>query len=215
LSNPTLDLYDSTGKLVQSNEDWISDRLSILSSQLSPVSSREAAILTTLQPGAYTAVVHDTNNQPGLALVELYDADPKTSLLANLSTRGKVGTADDVMIGGFIVGGIDATKVLLRALGPSLGSKGILEPLSDPVLELHGGDGKVISTNDNWRSIQEDDIVATGIPPSDDREAAILATLDPGSYTAIVRGQNDATGVALIEIYNLDAVDTTAEVPLR
>ena len=106
----------------------------------------------TLQPGAYTAVVRDLNNQPGLALVEVYDLDAKDSLLANISTRGRVETGDNVMIGGFIVGGTDPTKVLVRAIGPSLATQGIQQPLADPILELHDGDGKLISTNDNWRS---------------------------------------------------------------
>jgi len=208
LSNPVLDLYDSSGKLLASNDDWTSDRLNILASQLAPSSAREAAISMTLQPGAYTAVVRDSNAQSGLALVEVYDLDPESSLLANISTRGKVETGDDVMIGGFIVGGADATRVLVRAMGPSLSGKGILQPLSDPVLETHDQDGKLIATNDDWRSTQQADIIATGLAPTDSRESAILATLQPGAYTAILRGQGNTTGVALVEVYNLDS--TTA-----
>jgi hypothetical protein len=149
LSDPVLDLYDSSGKLVASNDNWIANRLSIIGSQLAPTSERESAILATLQPGAYTATVRDSGNQPGLALVEVYDLDPKSSLLANISTRGKVETADNVMIGGFIIGGADPTKVLIRAIGPSLAAKGIVQPLADPVLELHDSSGNLISTNDN------------------------------------------------------------------
>jgi hypothetical protein len=204
LSNPVLDLYDSAGKLIVSNDDWISNRLDILGSQLAPSSERESAILVTLVPGAYTAVVHDKADQPGLALVEVYDLDPADSLLANISTRGKVETADNVMIGGFIIGGADATRVLVRALGPSLANSGIQQPLADPDLELHNGDGSLISSNDNWRATQQAEIVATGLEPQDNREAAILATLQVGNYTAIVRGQNITTGVGLVEVYNLD-----------
>ena len=149
LSDPVLDLYDSSGKLVASNDNWIANRLSIIGSQLAPTSERESAILATLQHGAYTATVRDSGNQPGLALVEVYDLDPKSSLLANISTRGKVETADNVMIGGFIIGGADPTKVLIRAIGPSLAAKGIVQPLADPVLELHDSSGNLISTNDN------------------------------------------------------------------
>ena len=109
------------------------------------------------------------------------------------------------MIGGFIIGGADQTKVLIRAIGPTLAAKGIAQPLPDPVLELHDGSGSLISTNDNWRWTQEAEIIASGIPPTDDRESAIVATLQPGSYTAIVRGQNYTTGVALVEVYNLDS----------
>jgi hypothetical protein len=163
--------------------------------------------LKTLEPGAYTAVVHDGTNRPGQALIEVYDLAPGDSLLANISTRGKVSTGDDVMIGGFIVGGADPIQVLVRAIGPSLGAQGVAQPLGDPVLELHDSTGALISTNDNWRSDQQADITATGIPPGDDRESAILATLDPGSYTAIVRGQGNTTGVALIEAYNLSQTE--------
>jgi len=211
LSNPVLDLYDSFGKLLASNDNWISDRVNILGTQAAPTSERESAISMTLQPGAYTAVVRDLNDQPGLALVEVYDLDPKDSLLANISTRGKVQTADNVMIGGFIIGGADPTKVLLRAIGPSLATQGVLQPLADPILELHDGNGDIISTSDNWRSTQQAEIIATGIPPTDDRESAILTTLQPGSYTTIVRGQNNTTGVALVEVYNLDSATSAAK----
>jgi Putative Ig domain/Matrixin len=211
MSNPVLDLYDSSGKLLASDDDWTADQLNIIGSQLAPSSKRESAILVTLQPGAYTAVVRDLNTQPGLALVEVYDLDPRDSLLANISTRGKVETADNVMIAGFIIGGAEPTKVIVRAIGPSLTTKGIQQPLADPILELHDGNGDLASTNDNWRSTQQAEIIATGIPPTDDRESAILATLQPGSYTAIVRGQNSTTGVALVEVYNLDGASAASK----
>ncbi len=161
----------------------------------------------TLAPGAYTAVAHDQRNQPGLSLIEVYDLDAAASLLANISTRGKVETDDDVMIGGFIVGGADPTDVLVRAIGPSLGAQGVTQPLDDPTLELHDGTGALISSNDDWRSTQQTEILAIGLPPAHDKESAILATLTPGSYTAIVRGQSNTTGVALVEVYNLDNAD--------
>lgn len=205
MSDPVLELHDSTGKLIASNDNWISDQLNILSSLIPPTSERESAILTTLQPGAYTAVVQDATNQPGLSLVEIYDLAPKDSLVDNISTRGKVGTGDNVMIGGFIIGGEDSTKVLIRAIGPSLGTQGIALPLADPVLEIHDSIGTLISTNDNWRSTQQNEIIATGIVPTNDNESAVVLTLEPGSYTAIVRGQNSMMGVALVEVYNLDS----------
>jgi hypothetical protein len=204
MSDPVVELYDSSGKLLVANDDWKSDELNILGSLIPPSSDREAAVLMTLQPGAYTAIVHDSHNQPGVALVEVYDLDPNNSLLANISTRGKVESGDNVMIGGFVIGGEEPTQVLVRAIGPSLSSSGILQPLSDPLLELHDSSGNLISTNDNWRAAQETDIIATGIAPANDNESAILATLEPGSYTAIVRGQNYTTGVALVEVYNLE-----------
>ena len=206
LSNPILELHDSIGKLIASNDNWISDRLNILGSLIPPLSERESAILTTLEPGAYTAIVHDVTNQPGLSLVEVYDLDAKDSFVANISTRGKVETGDNVMIGGFIVGGNLDTEVLLRAIGPSLASYGVSAPLQDPLLELHGRNGELISANDNWRSTQQAEIIATSLAPSDNRESAILPTLQPGHYTALVRGQNGISGIALVEVYNLDAV---------
>jgi len=203
LSDPVLDLYDSNGKLLATNDNWIVNRLAIIGSHVPPNSELEAAIQITLDPGAYTAIVHDAKGQVGSALVEVYDLAPSDSLLANISTRGKVGTGDDVMIGGFIIGGNDSTKVLLRAIGPSLSSQGVEGALGDPVLELHNSLGELIATNDSWRSTQQADITATGIAPENDNESAILTTLTPGPYTTIVRGQADTTGIALVEVYNL------------
>ena len=205
MANPVLDLYDSSGRRLASNDNWTSTRINILGTLLAPSSPRESALSMTLAPGAYTTIVRDLNNQPGLALVEVYDIDAKNSRLANISTRGKVGTGDNVLIGGFIVGGADPTKVVIRAIGPSLAAKGIGYPLADPTLELHDGTGKIILRNDDWRSTQSSAIIATSIPPTDNRESAIVITLKPGDYTAIVRGKNGATGVALVEVYNLES----------
>ena len=115
-----------------------------------------------------------------------------------------VQTGDNVGIGGFIVTGTTPKHVLLRALGPSLSSFGISNPLANPVLELHGPSGFTTLTNDNWRDTQEAAITATGLAPTNDLESAILATLPPGSYTAIVRGKDDTTGVGLVEAYNVN-----------
>ena len=113
------------------------------------------------------------------------------------------------MIGGFIVNGNDPKKVILRAIGPSLAGFGVVDPLADPVLELHGSDGSLITTNDNWKDTQQSEIEATGLQPQNDLEAAIVRTLDPGSYTAIVSGKGATTGVGLVEVYDLDqAVDS-------
>lgn len=122
----------------------------------------------------------------------------------NISTRGQVGTGDDVMIGGFIVGGTAPTKVIVRAIGPSLTSAGVKGALPDPILELHDSQGSLVFQNDNWRDVQASQIIATTVPPTNDHEAAIVATLDPGAYTAIVRGANNSVGVALVEVYALD-----------
>lgn len=127
-----------------------------------------------------------------------------TSRQLNISTRENVGSGDDVLIGGFIVNGTTSKNVLLRAIGPSLSNFGLSGVLQDPILELHDNTGALITSNDNWRDTQETAIEMTTIAPQDDRESAILATLDPGAYTAIVRGKNDTTGIALVEAYDLD-----------
>jgi hypothetical protein len=142
-----------------------------------------------------------SNDSTGIALVEAYDLDETVdSRLANVSTRGLVQTGDDVMIGGVILEGTESKEVLLRAIGPSLPLNGTL---ADPVLELHDKNGTMIATNDNWRTDQEAEIEATGLPPENDADSAILMTLAPDAYTAIVRGQNNATGIALVEAYGL------------
>jgi hypothetical protein len=147
----------------------------------------------TLDPGPYTAILRGVNNTTGVALVEVYDLDASVdSKLANISTRGLVQIGDNVMIGGIIIQSDNPVKIIL---GPSLPLAGFL---ANPMLELHNPDGDLIFANDNWRS-DEADIIATGLQPSNDLESAIVATLDPGPYTAIVRGVNDTTGIALVE----------------
>jgi T5SS/PEP-CTERM-associated repeat protein len=131
---------------------------------------------------------------------------PGTTRAINLSTRMRVETGDNLGIGGFIVSGSGSKHLLLRAIGPSLSHSGVPNVLADPVLELHGPNGFVTVTNDNWRDTQEAEITATGIPPTNDFESAIDATLGPGTYTAIVSGKNNTVGVALVEIYDLDEV---------
>jgi hypothetical protein len=129
---------------------------------------------------------------------------PPTSIpLLNISTRMNVGTGENVLIGGFIVVGNDPKKVLLRAIGPSLGDLGVPDALADPILELHQP-GDVVTSNDSWRATQEQEIIDTNLQPADDREAAIIATLAPGPYTAIVSGKNNTTGVGLVDVYDLD-----------
>ena len=122
----------------------------------------------------------------------------------NLSTRLRVQTGDNVGIGGFIITGSAPKQVLLRGIGPSLTAFGVPDALADPVMELHGPAGFTTITNDNWRDTQQAAIQATGLPPTNDLESAILATLNPGPYTAIVKGKNNTTGVALVEVYDLD-----------
>jgi hypothetical protein len=141
---------------------------------------------------------------PGLGLVEAYDLDHLVdSRLGNISTRGRVQTGDDVLIAGTIVLGQPSQRVLVRGIGPSLDLPG---KLADPTLELRDAQGTLLRSNDNWRTDQEGEITNTGIPPTNDLESALVQTL-PGngaSYTAILRGVDDSTGVAVVEIYALN-----------
>ena len=155
--------------------------------------------LTTLN-GAGSFVVTGTGQE---VVLSNYETIPPAAQFANLSTRGEVLTGDNILIGGFIVGGAASKDVLVRALGPSLADDGIAMPLADPTLELHDSTGALILANDNWKDTQQQQIEGTGIPPEDDLESAILATLTPGAYTVVVRGNNGGTGTALVEIYDL------------
>ena len=151
---------------------------------------------------AYTAIVRGAADGTGIGVVEAYDLNQAVdSKLANISTRGFVQTGDDVLIGGIIVLGQSPLRVIVRAIGPSLPIPGVL---ADPTLELHDGNGALIVANDNWRDTQEAEIIATGIPPTNDLESAIVQNLSPGNYTAIVRGSGGATGVAVVEAYALN-----------
>jgi glucose/arabinose dehydrogenase len=206
LTDPTLTLFDSTAP-VDTNDDWMNSpqKQEIIDSTVPPTDPKESAIVATLQPGNYTAIMSGVNGAIGIGVVELYDLDqPAPANPSNISTRGLVQTGDNVMIGGFIVGGSQNRSVLARALGPSLTALGVPGALQDPVIELHNSSGTTLASNDNWKSDQEAQITAIGLAPSDIREAAILSTpLAPGNYTAIVRGSGDTTGVALVEIYQL------------
>ena len=203
LSDPYLELYSGPTQLT-SNDNWKSDQAAIQATGLAPSNDLESAIVTTLAPGAYTVILHGSHGEAGVGLVEIYDLDTTSAAaLVNISTRCKVETGDDVMIGGFILQGDEPADVLVRALGPSLSDANVSDALSDPVMELHDANGAVITDND-WRETQEPEITATTIPPANDRESAIRVTLPPGAYTAIVRGNDDVTGVALVEVYLLD-----------
>ena len=206
LADPTLELRDSSGALIRANDNWRSDQeAEIIATGLPPSNDLESAIVATLPADGltYTAIVRGVNNGTGIGVVEAYDLDRTVdSKLANISTRGFVQTSNNVMIGGFIVVGQTMQRVIVRAIGPSLTS--VPNRLADPTLELHDGNGALLQSNDNWRSDQESEIIATGIPPADDLESAVVRTLSPGNYTAIVRGAGDSTGVALVEVYALN-----------
>lgn len=205
LSDPVLELYDAAGNLLLSNNDWQQTQAQALrDANLAPTSNLESAILAMLAPGAYTAILRGNGNATGIGLVEVYDLQTSaSSKLANLSTRGLVGTAQFVMIGGTIVTGSDTARVVIRAIGPSLVAAGIPNALGDPQLDLFDGNGIKISSNNNWKDSQQAAIAAAGLAPANDLESAIVADLAPGNYTAVVSGATGATGVALVEAYHL------------
>jgi hypothetical protein len=205
LADPILELRDSSGSLIVSNDNWRSDQeAAIIATGIPPSDDLESAIIATLPANNsnYTAIVRGVNDGTGIGVVEAYDLDRTVnSKLANISTRGLVQTGDNVMIGGLIVLGQNPVRVIVRAIGPSLPVPGAL---ADPTLELRDGNGALLASNDNWRSDQEAEIIATTIPPSNDLESAIVRNLAPGNYTAIVRGAGGTTGVAVVEAYNLN-----------
>jgi hypothetical protein len=202
LSDPVLELY-SGNQLITSNDDWGSapNPQEITATGVAPTNVKESAILTSLAPGSYTAIVRGAGGATGIGVVEAYDLDRIVgSRLANISTRAAVQTGDNVLIGGFIVQGPDSLPVIVRGIGPSLN---VPNPMLDPKLELHDVNGATVAANDNWRSAQEAAIIATTIPPTNDAESAIVMTLPPGNYTAILSGVDNTTGVAVVEVYGL------------
>ena len=219
LANPTLELHNSTGALIASNNNWATTIIGgiitasqvheIQASGYAPSDPFESAIIADLPAGSYTAIARGVNNLTGVALVEVYDLSPEgSSILENISTRSYVQTGDNVMIGGFSITGTKPKGVILRAIGPELSKYGVPNTLTDPTLELYDSTGALIASNDNWQHTaiggiiagdQVGDILNSGLAPGDRNESAINATLPPGNYTAIVRGVNDTTGVALLE----------------
>jgi Fn3 associated len=207
LANPTLELYGPSG-LIEANDNWVDspNKQAIIDSTVPPSSDLESAIVAILPANnaGYTAVVRGVNNTTGIGVVEAYDLDPSVdSTLANISTRGFVATGDNVLIAGTIVIGTDARTVIVRAIGPSLPFAGKLE---NPTLELRDSNGALLEANDNWvDSPNKQAIIDSAIPPANDLESAIVATLpaNNASYTAIVRGVNNTTGIAVVEVYAL------------
>jgi hypothetical protein len=223
LPNPTLELHNGISGLIASNDNWHTtiiggiithDQLQeIRNSGHAPGDQRESAIIADLPAGNYTAIVRGVSNTTGVALVEVYDlSGGNSSILSNISTRSFVQTGDNVMIGGFIVQGTVPKRVIVRAIGPELSQYGVPDPLPNPTLELHNGTGALIASNDNWQTTmiggiithdQFQEIRNSGHAPGDQRESAIIADLPAGNYTAIVRGVSNTTGVALVEVYDV------------
>jgi hypothetical protein len=213
LNDPTLELHQGA-TVVASNDDWkvqpdgSSQQAQIEATGIPPSDDREAALMVTLDPGPYTAIVAGKDGTTGIGLVEVYDLSAQSkSKLANISTRGFVDTGDNVIIGGFIIRPLDGTsvKLVIRGIGPSLTGQGVEGALDDPILELRDVNGGLLTSNDNWADDPgAAEIQANGLAPTEAKESATLQTLAPGSYTAIVRGVNDTTGVGLVEVYALD-----------
>jgi hypothetical protein len=204
LADPTMTIVPANGDPPMTNDDWGSDpnAAALSASGLAPTNPKESAMLVTLNPGAYTAVVQGVGGSTGVALVEVYEVDHPESPLTGISTRGQVQTADNVMIGGFIITGTTPQTVVVRAKGPSLTAQGVSGALQNPILQLvYASDGTTI-TNDDWGTAANASTLSSiGFAPTDPRESAILVTLPPGAYTAIVSGVGGTTGVALVEVY--------------
>ena len=202
LADPLLELHEPDGTVV-TNDNWETTQAAeIKATGVAPGKSLESAIVATLIPGAYTAVLRGANNGVGIGLLDVYDLDePATSAFVNVSIRGSVQSGDNLLIAGVITAGDESLPAVVRALGPSLGAAGVDAPLPDPSLELHDANGLLIAANDDWKATQQAEIEASGFAPQNDSESAILILLPPGPCTAIVRGKNGQTGVALAEVY--------------
>jgi uncharacterized delta-60 repeat protein len=208
LPDPVLELHNSNGALITSNDDWQQspDKQAIIDAGLPPGDARESALIATLPANGstYTAIVRPARGSSGIGLVELYDLDPPESSarLANISSRGNVLGGDKAMISGFVINGsasMGPVKALVRGIGPTIPLPGTLQ---DPTLELHDS-ASVIAANDDWKTTQQSDIEATGLPPANDRESAILRWFPMGAHTAILRGKNNGTGIGLLELYDV------------
>ena len=212
LADPVLELHGPGAFVTIANDNWRDDPVqeaAIIATGLSPTSNLESAIDATLLPGAYTAIVSGKSNTSGVALVEVYDLSQAVpSKLANISTRAFVGTGDDVVIAGFILGGnppqAGNDRIVVRGIGPSLTAVGVPNPLPDPKLELRDSNGALMAANNDWQDdhAQAAELTAAGLAPTNPLESGIAAVLPPGLYTGLLAGLNNGTGVGLIEVYD-------------
>ena len=209
LNDPTLQLFDASGTLLIANDNWQDDPTQaalLTAAGLAPTNPNESGIYAPLQPASYTVALAGKNETTGVGLVEVYNTThDNASQLGNISTRGFVLTGSDVMIGGFILGGGGNTHIVVRGIGPSLAQFGLSPVLPDPTLQLRDSDGTLLVFNDDW---QDDPATASqlnflGLALSDPKESGIYTSLPPGSFTAILAGANDGTGIGLVEIYNV------------
>ena len=206
VQDPTLELYGVPGGLVASNDNWAENpnAQDITSSSLAPLHPNESALLVSVGRGSYTAVLRGKGGSTGIGLVEVYDLDADgAAKVVNISTRGFVLTDENVMIGGLIITGDLRSQLVLRGIGPSLSNFGVPDVLADPLLELHDGNGALIQANNDWRDTQEVALQNTGLAPTNSLESAILISVPPGNYTAILKGADGGTGNGLVEVYKL------------
>jgi hypothetical protein len=209
LADPVLELHGPSPFVTIIDDNWRDDPAQealIIASGIPPTDDLESAIDATLVPGNYTAIVRGKNNTTGVALVEVYDlAQAVPAKLANISTRAFVSTGENIVIGGFLLGGGNGNdRIAVRGLGPSLSAVGVPNPLADPVLELRDGNGVLLVSNNDWHDnpLQASELIAAGLALPNDLEAGIATTLPPGTYTALLAGLNNGTGVGLVEVYD-------------
>jgi hypothetical protein len=209
LADPVLELHGPAGFATVTNNNWQDDPIqaaAILATGLAPTNNLEAAIDATLNPGAYTGLVRGNGGTSGIGLVEIYDLSQAVlAKMANISTRALVGTGNDVVIAGFILGNNSGTtRIVIRGLGGSLTVFGIPNALANPTLELRDNNGAVLASNDNWQDdpAQAAELTAAGLAPTDASESGIALTLGPGQYTAVLAGQGGTSGVGVIEVYD-------------
>ena len=209
LADPVLQLHGPGGFVTITNDNWKDDaaqQAAILATGIAPSSDLESAIDTTLLPGAYTAILSGKNNTSGVALIEVYDLSPAVpAKLANISTRAFVSTGSDIVIAGFSLGGHTGDgRVVARGIGPSLAAVGVANVLADPMLELRDGNGALVMSDNNWQDnpVQAAELTAAGLAPANPMESALVATLSPGLYTALLSGTNNGTGIGLVEVYD-------------
>jgi hypothetical protein len=210
LADPLLELHGPAGFATVTNNNWMDDPVqmaAILATGLAPTNNLEAAIDATLNPGAYTGVVRGNGNTTGIGLVEVYDLSQAVlAKLANISTRALVGTGNDIVIAGFILGNHNgATQIVIRGIGPSLAAFGVANALANPALELRDSNAALLLSNNDWQDdpVQAARLTAAGLAPTNPLESGIAITLSPGQYTALLTGQGNTTGVGVVEVYDL------------
>jgi outer membrane protein assembly factor BamB len=212
LADPVLELHGPGAFVTVTSDNWRDDPAQetlIIASGIAPTNDLESAIDAILNPGTYTAIVSGKDNTTGVGLVEVYDLSPAApAKLANISTRAFVGSGSDVVIAGFILGGNNGNdRIAVRGIGPSLTAAGVPDALADPILELRNGNGVLLASNNDWQDnpVQASELIAAGLAPTNDLESGIATTLPPGTYTALLAGLNDGTGVGLVEVYDRGA----------